>query len=162
MLADILNFTFTPESGKIAGQRSGEVRRERSHHRKTFDKPPPVNAVQVALNGQLKIVAEEIDHTRDILLDKHSFFCPACERGGIEPHHRAQLLKALDVLLDRQRKLLGVSNPGPRRPERIFPGRNLVNLVPTPQPVVSSVSEVNVSQPQSLPPVQPTDGATLT
>jgi hypothetical protein len=51
-----------------------------------------------------------------VLNDRDDHFCPACERGGLEPHHRAQLLKALDSLLDRKRILLGIPGPGSRRP----------------------------------------------
>jgi hypothetical protein len=55
----------------------------------------------------LEIVEEQIAHTRRVLNDKKSFFCPACERFEMQPQHMAQLLKALDSLLDRRRELLG-------------------------------------------------------
>lgn len=75
--------------------------------------PTPAEA---AVQAQLDLVAEQIGHTRAVLNDTRTNFCPACERSGIEPHHRAQLLRALDSLLNRQRVLLGLPLPGSMRP----------------------------------------------
>ena len=75
-----------------------------------------ISTVKVAIDAQLKLVQEQIVRTRKVLNDDEAEWCTECERGGIQPHHRAQLLKALDALLDRQRKLLGIPDPGSRRP----------------------------------------------
>jgi len=77
---------------------------------------PPVAANDQAVAAQLRLVTEQLKRTRDVLNDDKYCYCDKCERGGIEPHHRAQLLKALDTLLDRQRVLLGIPLPGSRRP----------------------------------------------
>jgi len=63
----------------------------------------------------MRLVKEQIARTRAVLSDDAGT-CPHCGRTALEPHHRAQLLKSLDVLLDRQRKLLGISDPGPTKP----------------------------------------------
>jgi hypothetical protein len=107
-------FVFdNPEKARAAGKRSGESRRAKAAERANKDKPPSFNTVQVAANAQLELVGEQIARTRLVLNDERTGYCPCCERSGIEPHHRAQLLKALDTLLDRQRKLLGIRDPGP-------------------------------------------------
>jgi hypothetical protein len=113
-------FTFTDHArASAAGKRSGELRRARAAQLFQADKPPIFDSVQAAINGQLELVASQINRTRDVLNDAKYRYCEECERGGIEPHHRAQLLKALDTLLDRQRKLLGIGDPAPvKRNER--------------------------------------------
>lgn len=82
---------------------------------------------------ELQIVNEQIAHAREALNDKTPW-CPVCERPELQPHHRAQLLKALDTLLDRRRILSGRPLPGSRKPAPDRPIKR--NLVPTPQPVV--------------------------
>ena len=100
----------------LAGIRSGQVRRERAGLQpKSEPARPIVNVVQQAVNAQLNIVREQLTRTRAVLNDGEYRYCEHCERGGIEPQHRAQLIKSLDTLLDRQRKLLGIPDPGPRR-----------------------------------------------
>ena len=107
MIADLLPYKFTKASASLGGIRSGEVRRAKAFFKQTFDKPPSPDTVRAALNAQLSLVNEQITLTRDVLNDK-----------AVEPHHRAQLLKALDSLLDRQRILLNVPSPGTLKPER--------------------------------------------
>lgn len=75
------------------------------------------------IREQLQIVQEQIAATR-AELNEHKPYCPACERGPMEPHHRAQLLKALDTLLDRQRVLNGIPTPGQLRPTSPRAGRD--------------------------------------
>lgn len=120
--AKVIGIPFNSAKASLAGQRSGQVRRLQAAilARKPIDLTPlqPANLVERTTNAQLDLVAEQIAHTRTLLNDKRSNWCPACERGGMEPHHRAQLLKALDTLLDRQRKLLGIGDPAPRKAER--------------------------------------------
>lgn len=132
---------FTPETASEMGQRSGAARRETPFvyvpPLRTVIKPngtdkPPKDPVQTAIKRQLELVAEQIAHTRKVLNDDNTEFCPACERCGIAPHHRAQLLKALDALLDRQRKLLQIPDPGSRRPGREVTRRNAPPADPTP------------------------------
>jgi hypothetical protein len=66
---------------------------------------------------RLELVREQIELTRAVLNDKRVHFCTKCERAGIEPHHRAQLLRALDSLLDRERIILGIPGPGTLKPQ---------------------------------------------
>ena len=139
-LAQILD---TPEKARAAGIRSGQVRRERAHAIKAIGTLTPIpDAVQDAVNGQLRLVAEQITRTRRVLNDDTSEWCEHCERGGIQPHHRAQLLKALDSLLDRQRKLLGIPDPGSRKPapERREPKQDNSPLTPTLPAVTPNVT----------------------
>lgn len=112
-------FIFSdPERARQAGLRSAEVRRNKRLAKEQQAKPPEPESAIRAVNAQLELVAEQITHTRAVLNDDDYRYCEHCERGGIEPHHRAQLLKALDSLLDRQRKLLGIPDPGALRPGR--------------------------------------------
>lgn len=105
-------FQFTQETASQAGQRSGEVRRTTMPRRRRERVPrTDENAVKLAVERQLRLVAEQIAQTRTVLNDTDYRYCEHCERAGIEPHHRAQLLKSLDTLLDRQRKLLGIPDP---------------------------------------------------
>ncbi len=105
---------FDHTRATLAGQRSGQVRRERAGLQPVKAAPvPPASQVQSAINAQLRLVSEQITRTRAVLNDDDAAYCEQCERGGMPPHHRAQLLKALDTLLDRQRKLLGIHDPGP-------------------------------------------------
>lgn len=108
---------FNHERATLAGIRSGQVRRERAGLQ-PVSVPPKLNpdSVQRAINAQLNLVAEQITRTRAVLNDDRDYWCEHCKRGAMEPHHRAQLLRALDSLLDRQRKLLGIPDPGSRKP----------------------------------------------
>ena len=100
----------------LAGIRSGQVRRERAGLKPKHEPDrATVNVVQQTVNAQLNIVREQLTRTRSVLNDTEYRYCEHCERGGIEPQHRAQLIKSLDVLMDRQRKLMGIPDPGPRR-----------------------------------------------
>lgn len=72
---------------------------------------------------------EQIDQTRKVLNDKTPY-CPACERCELEPHHRAQLLKALDSLLARKSALLGIHLPGPSKAPRESTRRSPVIVLP--------------------------------
>lgn len=133
----IAHIIDTPEKASAAGKRSGEARRERAMAKQVNGTNPiEPDAVQVALNGQLKLVAEQIAHTRELLNDDDYGYCEHCKRSGIEPHHRAQLLKALDALALWQRKLLGIADPGPRKPapEPRQPRRTEALPMPTPAP----------------------------
>jgi hypothetical protein len=108
---------WNSETAALAGQRSGQVRRERAGLQPAPELPKQERTqVEAAIQAQLRLVAEQITRTRAVLNDDTSDWCEHCERGGMQPHHRAQLLKALDSLLDRQRKLLGIPDPGSRRP----------------------------------------------
>lgn len=119
-LPDVLKpFTWTREEARQAAQRSAILRTQRAAQNKlTLNAEPTDLSAQLAVNAQLRIVAEQVSRTRSLLNDDDFRYCEHCERGGVEPHHRAQLLKALDTLLDRQRKLLGIGDPAPRKAER--------------------------------------------
>lgn len=87
----------------LAGQRSGQVRRERAAAKLL---PPHVPNVQEAAEPaeRLALLAEQITRTRKAL------------NGRLQPHHRAALLRALCELLDQQRIARGEPLPGSRRP----------------------------------------------
>ena len=142
-------FTFTDHArASAAGKRSGELRRLRALEQFKADKPPAFDSVQAAVNGQLELVASQINRTRDVLNDSKYRYCKECERGGIEPHHRAQLLKALDTLFDRQRKLLGIGDPAPvKKNERGARGA-MIEL----RPMLGDVQQAPAGQVQSSAP----------
>ncbi len=138
-LADLKPYAFTKDTASANGKRSGEARRAK----RNADKPPTFDNVQATLNAQLILVKEQIASTRDILNDVNYCYCKECKRGGIEPHHRAQLLKALDSLLDRQRILLNVPAPAPwridqRQPKRAITSGPMIELRPA-SPTTGSV-----------------------
>ncbi|PWU13309.1 MAG: hypothetical protein C5B50_19555 [Verrucomicrobia bacterium] len=73
---------------------------------------------QHAMNKQLVIVREQINETRAVLnASDGGPPCPKCGRGTLHPRDRAQLVKALDALFDRERKLLNVPEPGRMKPQ---------------------------------------------
>ncbi len=137
---------FDHERATLAGIRSGQVRRQRAGLQPVTPthKPEP-DHVQRAINAQLNLVAEQITRTRAVLNDDKSHWCAVCERGGMEPHHRAQLLRALDSLLDRQRKLLGIPDPGSRKPaperRQSSDERPLAPVPCVPGPTTNSVNQ---------------------
>lgn len=150
----------TSEAARAAGIRSAQVKKERAlaariNSLASQAESPVDNAAEQAINGQLKLVAEQIAHTRTVLNDSKFAWCPACERGGIEPHHRAQLLKALDSLLDRQRILLGLPLPGSLKPGSQRGGRRSWYDLPPPAPAPASVT---VEPPKQLPAPTPACG----
>jgi len=118
----LLPFTFgvDPDYTRTLSQRGVEARKNRQPQggdtaTAIATSQPHRDAVQTAIAYQLNLVKEQIIRTRAILNDDRAEWCEHCERGGMAAHHRAQLLKAMDGLLDRQRKLLGIPDPGPRR-----------------------------------------------
>ncbi|PWU10701.1 MAG: hypothetical protein C5B50_24960 [Verrucomicrobia bacterium] len=73
---------------------------------------------QEAMKRQLTVVREQIKQTRAVLnASDGGPPCPKCGRGTLHPRDRAQLVKALDALLDRERKLLNVPEPGRMKPQ---------------------------------------------
>ncbi len=111
---------FTSVSARQAGIKSGESRRSFLAELKAAKQtlailpPPQPDPVDQAVQRQLKLVAEQIARTRAVLNDETPY-CPACERGPVEPHHRAQLLRALDALLERERILRQIPAPAQLR-----------------------------------------------
>jgi len=73
---------------------------------------------QTAINRQLKLVREQLTRTRTRLnqADEQVAWCEHCKRGGMPDHHRAQLLRALDGLLERECDLLAIPGRGRRKP----------------------------------------------
>jgi hypothetical protein len=161
-------FIFTdPAKASAAGKRSGESRRNKALERLNCDKPPAFDTVQAAINAQVNLVADQITRTRDVLNDDKSEWCPECERGGIPPHHRAQLLKALDTLLDRQRELLGLPKTGSKRPSSRDDRRRMSFNGPMPiQPQPPAAPACGVAAPipaqQATIPSMSSDAATTT
>ena len=133
-IADLVPYQFTKDTGPIMAQRSAEVRRERSI--KLNPRPHPYRIpsnAERAISAQLAIVSEQIKLTRNVL-----------NQETIEHHHRAQLLKALNTLLDRQRILLNVPSPGTLKPERAMKRAQVwaePEPVSTPQQVATCVCD---------------------
>jgi len=147
-------FTFTDHArASAAGKRSGELRRLRAAQLLTADKPPAFDSVQATVNGQLELVAGQIKRTRDLLNDDDYRYCKECERGGIEPHHRAQLLRSFATLLEQQRKLLGIGDPAPRKADR--QARVSAGWIEL-QPALPSMAPVAQSAPTTAPTTAPT------
>lgn len=146
---------FTPELARSAGVQSGISRRLNPVRRQPKPVPPPPaedhpTVVQKAVQTQLRLIAEQIAHTRDVLNDMTFRYCEHCERGGIEPHHRAQLLKALDTLLERERILRMIPAPGNTRPvSQSRAPRRAYAQAPLPQGWESTPDATKVEQPNA-------------
>lgn len=122
-------------------------------------KPVPIsNGLDRAQADDLRLVQEQIKRACAVLNDDRMNWCPACERSGLEPHHRAQLLKALDALLDRKGVLLGIHKPGPSKAPSV--SRRPVagpSYDPTPAPIATMggiekpLSDTTSEQPPSIP-----------
>ena len=127
---------WTSEQAREAGRKGGRAK---------ADKPKPVIIEPKDENNpRLVLIAEQIKRTRDLLNDDSFRYCEQCERGGIEPHHRAQLLKALDALLERERILDGQPLPGTLKPRQEPAARR--QSLPDPTPIQPSPA-----QPQPAP-----------
>ena len=147
---------FTPETARLNGIASGLARRLNPVKRRIRLVQGDENKVQAeAIKRQLRLVAEQIAQTREVLNDANYRFCTHCERGGIEPHHRAQLLRSLDCLLDRQRKLLGIPDPGNLKPQAQAQ-RRPARPEPTPsKPACGPVPTTGSVQTQAVQPEPP-------
>lgn len=119
----------------LMGQRSGQVRRERAAMLK---RPPAAPQVEPQTDDRLTLLVEQITRTRVSLNDDDCDYCDKCKRSGLQPHHRAALLRALCELLDQQRIARGEPLPGSRRPaqERAPSASSAARPLPmVPQPV---------------------------
>lgn len=91
-------FAFDSAKAAICGKLSGEARRRQKH-------PLGFSAQPMPSDIRLGLVIEQIALTRDALL-----------RSSVEAKDRAQLVRALCGLLDRERILRGEPLPGSRKP----------------------------------------------
>jgi hypothetical protein len=127
---------ITSENASELGKRSGEARRNKPV---SFLVPVPSNHtilepdIARTVNELLRIVTEQIACTRALLNSEDYRYCEECERGGVEPHHRAQLLKALDNLIERKTILLGIPGPGNLKPTSARPSKR--DKLPDPVPI---------------------------
>lgn len=133
---------FTSQNAAAMAKKSAEVRRKLGEERKRklqelYTSPLPSQIPQPKepepafaedIREELELVEEQITRTREVLNDKTPY-CPACERCALEPQHRAQLLKALDTLLNRKRILQGRPTPGSLKPSQAKPRRS-AEIVP--------------------------------
>lgn len=103
----VIGIPFTNDNASAMAKRSWETRRAQPKRALTED--------ERRIKTELAIVDEQIALTREALNDKTPF-CKECERPALQPHHRAQLLNALNNLLDRRRILLGRPLPGTNKP----------------------------------------------
>jgi len=112
---------FNSQTASRAGILSGQSRKANPIQRVRVIQTTSTLAldkdVQSAVKRQLALVREQITSTRTMLNeDRGDTWCDECQRGSILPHHRAQLLKALDSLLERECDLLGIPGRGSRKP----------------------------------------------
>ena len=114
---------FTPDAARIAQRLSAAARAQNARA-----KP---DATFAAICAQLRLVAQQIDNTVALLNSTDHQFCELCERGGVEPRDRAALLRSLDLLLNRQRILLRIPDPGALSP---FERAPVIELQPAHQP----------------------------
>lgn len=98
---------WTPEQAASFSRKGWEASRDarRNGHAALSGLGLLTSEQAACVRDQLRIVSEQIIATRSTL-----------NAGAMEPHHRAQLLKALDTLLDRQRVLNNIPTPGQLRP----------------------------------------------
>lgn len=92
----------------------------RSHaptSRRFMPKPAPLPEPQApADTNAAAAILRQLDITREAIADTREEL-----RRRMEPHHRASLLRSLDILMDRERILLGIPLPGilkPRQPKQ--------------------------------------------
>jgi hypothetical protein len=101
---------FTTANAAEMARRSHAARKLREAERKAQAALPPASARRPAAETQvaahLEIVREQIRLAVADLSKK------------MEPHHRAQLLRALDCLLDRERELVGIPRLKPQEGRR--------------------------------------------
>lgn len=141
---------FTVESATLAGRLSGTVRQLKKEREANGHGKPRLDAETA---WELKIVEEQLARARKALNDDKEFFCPACERCGMAPSHRAQLMKSLDTFLDRRRELLGRPRLATLKPSTKPPRREVSDPQPTPTrhieptPAISQAEAPSVSAP---------------
>lgn len=102
-----MGLTLTPELASELGKKGAAKRTENFNRRKAMmEELLKPNGLPPDVLIDLEIVEEQIARARTTLNDDTPY-CEHCERGGLLASHQAQLLKALDSLLDRRRELLG-------------------------------------------------------
>lgn len=100
---------FTKENARMFALRAAESRKRNAQLRK--------DAVQVSDGGiPLTVATERLQMLCWQITRTH-----AALKGRLQPRDRAQLLLALDRLLERERILRGIPLPGSRRPGRERP-----------------------------------------
>lgn len=104
---------FTSQTARLAGRLSAAKRQRQRNEQGNAGAAPKMDA---ETRQELAIVNKQIKRTCETL-DDETPYCEHCERPALEPHHRAQLLRALDGLLERRRKLTGRFAPGTMRPQ---------------------------------------------
>ncbi len=118
---------FTSDTAQLAAIKSVESRRANPVQRVRILQTTNTLAfdqdARAAVKRQLTLVREQITRTRARLNDERLDWCEHCERGGMPDNHRAQLLKALDALCERECDLLAIPGRGSRRPSPEAPRR---------------------------------------
>lgn len=100
---------FTKENAREFAKRGAAARLRMLEARKDAAKMAGDNLPPTLATERLQMMCEQIAHTRRVL------------NGKLAPRDRAQLLLALDRLLERERILRGIPLPGSRRPGRERP-----------------------------------------
>lgn len=98
---------FTSQTASEAARRKHQLERERAEAEELARKAALASATQPdaakAVCEQLQLIQEVITSTRKALNE------------DMEPHHRAQMVRAYLDALATQRKLLGIHDPGPSK-----------------------------------------------
>jgi hypothetical protein len=110
---------FNSETARLAGIASGLARRSTKVE---FLEPVPSIETIIEHNRartvteRLKILGEQIAQTRAVLNAAPKTTCIECGQEEEMPaHHRAQLLRALDALIEREMDLLGLATRPTRK-----------------------------------------------
>lgn len=142
---------FTRENARDFARRANLVRWSRPRTPPPQPIPEPQSTeTKSAISRQLELVREQIDLTRRILnaQDRRLGCCPTCKRPfGMEVSHRAQLLRALNDMLDRERILLGIPLPGQLKPRPAPVTQPAIDLEPEP---ITMLPEVTADEPAPI------------
>jgi hypothetical protein len=100
-----------------------EKRRARALEELNNPKPEPVqlptdkDTLQAARTQEvLTLISQQITNATEVLNDEDYRYCEHCKRAGVSPKDRAQLLGALDRLLERERVYRQIAGPGNLKP----------------------------------------------
>lgn len=129
---------FTPANARanalkgaaIRAAKASELLRLRTERAMRASLPPAQLTDQ-----RLALLSEQIELTRKCLIAKPKHMCPHCNQGfDMAPKDRAQLLNALDRLLERERVLRCIPAPAPMKQQRPAM-RTLLAAPAEPEPV---------------------------
>jgi hypothetical protein len=117
LVPQLRRYQFTTATAKAAAAASVEARRIKANPPLPLPAQPDENALLTS--KRLKQLSDEIARTIGLLSASPKAFCNKCMQGlEMATKDRAQLLNALDRLLERERILRGIAAPAPFRAPR--------------------------------------------